>query len=337
MKRTLLVLVGVVCVVFGAAVAYAGSSPTISTQSPTSITSSSAVLHGTVNPNGSDTSYSFQWGLTNQYGLTSASHGAGHGTKPVAVKTTITHLLPGTVYHYRLTAQNRSGQSASADRTFKTAGTAPPDAATGPASLVGPNTATVSAVINPHGAATTWLFEIGLSTAYGYKTIGGTVPAGSAPVTVQQTLNGLQPGITWHYRVVAYHGGSVVAAGVDATFITEPSPRPIPRVGSHTSPGRDRRAPYTFTTSGSVHGPAAFPSSLECTGGIVVRFQRGRRVIGGGLVPVQPDCTFSTQTTFRHIPGGSAHNPVRLRVSVRFAGNGYLAPANAAAHSVRLG
>ncbi len=221
-----------------AGVAWGASSPTVATGSTSSIHTSSAVLHGTVNPDGAATTYQFEWGLTPAYGLASATKSAS-GTKNVAVKATASNLLPGTVYHYLLVARNRFGVTAGTDHRFKTAGNPPPTAATGPAGHVSTTSAMVSGVINPHGQTTTWVFQYGLTPSYGTQTFGGSVPAGSAPVIVAQTLTGLQSGTVFHYRIVAFHGSSVVATGTDQAFITEPSPRPVPRITYKTSPHRD--------------------------------------------------------------------------------------------------
>src|SRR5207302_7727930 len=108
-----------------AVVAAAASSPAVATGSTTKVTSTSAVLQGVVNPNGSATTYYFQWGLTNTYGVMSASHSAGHGTKSKSVSVTARGLVPGTRYHYRIVATNRFGTSVGRDHSFKTAGHPP--------------------------------------------------------------------------------------------------------------------------------------------------------------------------------------------------------------------
>jgi hypothetical protein len=318
------------------AAASAASSPTVTTGSTSAITQSSVQLHGTVNPNGASTSYQFQLGLTTQYGLLSTLKSAS-GTKPVAVKTTVSNLLPGTVYHYRLDARNRFGETVGSDRTFKTAGSPPPEVATGPASQITTSSALVTGVINPHGAKTTWVFEWGPGPGYIYETFGGTVPAGSSPVTVAQTLTTLQSGTTIHYRIVASHG-SVTENGNDASFITLPSPRPRPVIKASTTPRRDRTKPYSFTTSGKVIGSSRFPASLECVGNVTVRYLLGKRTVALSLVPLQPNCTFSTVTTFRHKPGRGKRPAVEsLHVRIGFEGNGYVAPGTARLETVRLG
>lgn len=321
-----------------AGVAVAASSPAISTGATSSVTASSAVLHGTVNPNGATTHYQFQWGLTTAYGLTSALKSGGGGTRSVAVTTTAAHLIPGTVYHYRLIALNKFGGVTGSDRKFKTGGNPPPDAATGGPSQLGANSATVTAVINPHGENTTWYFQYGLTPLYGSDTFGGVVPAGSVPVVVAQQLQGLQAGMFFHYRIVAIHGSSTVTVGADASFLTFPSPRPVPRVRARTTPRRDRKGPFVFTTTGTVSRPSFIPPTLACAQNATVRVYLGRRQVAFSLVPVEANCTFSAQTVFRHLPGrGSKHRQVQLRLRIHARGNGYLAPSDARSETVTLG
>jgi DNA-binding beta-propeller fold protein YncE len=82
-------------------------------------------------------------------------------------------------------------------------------------------TAIMQATINPRESNTTYRFEWGPSTTY-----GTTVPvpdagigAGVSDVNVGQQLAGLQPGTTYHFRVVATNSGGTTD-GSDATFIT---------------------------------------------------------------------------------------------------------------------
>ena len=89
------VLLSAVLAVGVAAVAVAASSPAVTTGTHSHVTDTSAVLHGTINPNGSATTYYFEWGLTTAYGVTSVAHSAGHGTKPVAVSADRGRADPG--------------------------------------------------------------------------------------------------------------------------------------------------------------------------------------------------------------------------------------------------
>ena len=178
------------------------------------------MLNGSINPGGAATTYHFEWGLTTAYGVSSKVETLASGTTSVAVKATVTGLLPGTTYHYRIDASNASGTVVGADRTFKTLGTSPPGVSTGPGATLGPFSATVTGLVNPAGANTTWYVQYGLTSAYTVQTLGGTVPIGTTTVTVSQTLTGLQPGVTFHYRFVAVHNGRR-----RNTVRTRPSPR----------------------------------------------------------------------------------------------------------------
>lgn len=339
MKRTfaLLMSAAVISVVLAAAaVASAASSPSVTTGTHSHVTDTSAVLHGTVNPNGSATTYYFQWGLTTAYGLQSGEHAAGHGTKPVAVSTTAAGLIPGTSYHYRLVAVNRAGTTVGVDHTLTTAGNPPPSVATGPPTQVGKHSVTVSAVIYPNKQATTYYFQYGTSTSYGSQTIPATVAAGTVPVTVTASLTALEARTIFHYRIVALHANTAEQAGGDVTFMTLPRHRPVPSIRARTTPGRAAHRPFVFTTSGRIKGPKWIPSAYDCRGLVSVTFRLGSKTVGSTLLPVASTCKFSGQTTFARLPRHHAA-PVALSVTVRYDGNGYLTPHKASRETVTLG
>ena len=102
------------------AAAQAASAPKANTNGAREVSYGSAVLTGTVNPSGSDTSYYFQYGLTRAYGSQTAISDAGSGNRSVAVKLAITGLQPLTVYHYRLVAVNAQGATIGADEKLLT-------------------------------------------------------------------------------------------------------------------------------------------------------------------------------------------------------------------------
>jgi phosphodiesterase/alkaline phosphatase D-like protein len=338
MKRTfaLLAPVGAAsAVLILAAVAVAASSPTVATGTHSNVADNTAVLHGTVNPNGSATTYYFQWGLTPAYGVGSTARSAGHGTKPVAVSTTAGALIPGTTYHYRLVATNAAGTTLGADRTFTTTGNPPPGVTTGPAAQVGKNSATVTAVITPNNQSTAYYFQYGTTAGYGLQTSQEMVAAGAAPVTVTATLQGLEARTVFHYRIVALHGNAPAQGGGDATFMTLPRHRPVPRIRAATRPAHAAHRPFVFTTSGSVKGPKWIPAIYDCRGDVTVRFLLGRRLVGSTLLPLEPNCTFSGQAAFSRVPGRA--KPADLVVRVRFAGNGYLTPRRAPSEAISLG
>ena len=327
-----IVQVFVLAVVIGLSlvgIASAASSPSIATGAATKVSNSTAVLNGTINPNGHATQYDFTLGPTTAYGATTALHTVKSGTKPVAISITVTGLTPGTTYHYRLNASNSAGAVAGADRAFTTTGHPPAAVVTGGAVNVGKTVATPTGVINPEGATTTWVVQYGLTTAYGLQNFPGTLAGATTPVAVSALLTGLAPATLFHYRIVAFHGSAVVSAGGDATFFTEPAKRPTPRMTAHTSPGRDKRSPFAFTTSGSLNGAGFIPAAQRCTGNVGVRFFNGRRQLAFVVAPVQPTCKFSVSASFRRL---HSRGPAKLKVTVDYRGNGYLAAVNRTDH-----
>jgi hypothetical protein len=100
--------------------AEAAATPSVSTGGAREVSFGSATLTGSVNPNGKDTSYYFQYGVTKAYGGQTAIAGAGAGVHSVSVRLGVTGLQPLTVYHYRLVAVNSAGASIGGDATFLT-------------------------------------------------------------------------------------------------------------------------------------------------------------------------------------------------------------------------
>jgi hypothetical protein len=88
------------------------------TNPASSITSTSAVLNGTVNPNGSSTTYYFEYGLTATYGSTTPTGDAGSDNTNVPVNAQVTISDPIAIYHYRLVATNSFGTTYGQDVTF---------------------------------------------------------------------------------------------------------------------------------------------------------------------------------------------------------------------------
>ncbi len=95
--------------------------PTATTGQASAITETGATIAGTVNPGGQATTYSFQYGLTTAYGLSTPELSAGADRSAHAVMAPLTELAPGTIYHYELIAHNTSGPAAGVDHTFTTA------------------------------------------------------------------------------------------------------------------------------------------------------------------------------------------------------------------------
>ena len=195
------------------------SVPSVSTEAATGITLTGATLAGSVNPNGRETTWYFEYGTSTSYGTKTPAKSAGAGsvTKAVSESAAISGLKAGTTYHYRLVASSASGTTAGRDRTFSTAGS--PVVRTGTAQAVGGGSAPPPGAGVARGWGTTRYFEYGESTFYGAKT--PTKSGGSAfgAKTVTASISGLRPSMTYHFRVVATNDAGT-SRGADVTFTT---------------------------------------------------------------------------------------------------------------------
>jgi len=144
-----------------------------------------------------------------------ASKITGSGEVPVSAR--VVGLTPDTSYRYRLNARNVHGKTESEERQF--VAPARPGIAGVALSGVGSGVATLSAQIDPGGAATGYRVEYGTSEAYGSSTLEASAGAGSTPAAVQVSLGGLLPGTVYHARIVASNEVAVVQ-GASVTFTT---------------------------------------------------------------------------------------------------------------------
>ena len=96
------------------------SMPTASTGSASDVTENTAILSGTINPQGAETRFRFEYGPDTSYGSATPWFAAGNGTSELSVNATITGLTPSTTYHFRIVAENSAGTVTGDDATFTT-------------------------------------------------------------------------------------------------------------------------------------------------------------------------------------------------------------------------
>ncbi len=99
--------------------------PRAATVPATGITSTAAVLNGTVNPNGAATAAWFDWGTTRDYGFSTPPQILGSNTLNVPLSATLSGLSNSVTYFFRLTATNSLGLSQGADLSFSWTATTP--------------------------------------------------------------------------------------------------------------------------------------------------------------------------------------------------------------------
>lgn len=98
-----------------------GQAPTSVTQPATNVSGTVATLNGAVNANYLTTIVTFEYGTTTSYGQTvTATQSPVTGSSNTNVSASITGLIEGTIYHFRVKAVNSLGTSDGSDVTFTT-------------------------------------------------------------------------------------------------------------------------------------------------------------------------------------------------------------------------
>jgi hypothetical protein len=197
--------------------------PTVTTQAATGIGQDGATLNGQVNPNGSATTYHFEYGLTTSYGSATTQTSAGSGGTTQTASAVVGGLSADTTYHFRLVASNAGGTSHGSDLTFTTSGTPAPRAMTDGVTGVTMTGATLQGRVDPNGEATDYYFEYGPTTGYGMTTATMAAGSGFTAVAVTADISGLDPETVYHFRLVASSGGGT-DIGADASFSTTGEP-----------------------------------------------------------------------------------------------------------------
>ncbi len=239
--------------------------PTAATEAPAAVTETTATLKGIVNPNGQATSYYFNYGTTASYGKKTTELSVGSDGVDHALSAPVSELAPGTTYHFQIVASYASGAShvLGDDRTFTTI--SPPGApavSTGEAVALSETGATLAGTVNPNGKATTWFFNYGTTNSYGHSTPIQSAGEGSLASAVSVPVNGLAPGTTYHFQVVA-HNELGDAPGGDRTFTTpSPPPPPPPPTETTTTTTTTPTATTAATPPPVLSGGPAPPPSL---------------------------------------------------------------------------
>ncbi|HEY5342034.1 MAG TPA: hypothetical protein VIJ66_00020 [Solirubrobacteraceae bacterium] len=111
------------------------------------------------------------------------------------------------------------------------AGVPAPSVATGGVSNVAYSSAILNGYVDARGELTSYYFQYGPTGAFGAQSPLAPAGNGTSSTKVSQAITGLQPGITYHYRIVASGPGGTVR-GADRTFKTPKVPLSVQIVGA---------------------------------------------------------------------------------------------------------
>ena len=255
------------------------------TKPATEVAATTATLNGTVNPKGKETkACTFEYGTALPSGKTVAcATSPGKGKAPVSVSAKVTGLTGSCTYKFKLADENTEGKNAEgALQSFTTLEPpSAPSAETGAAAPVAQTTATLKGFVDPHGEATTCVFEYGTTAAYGSSApCAGAPGSGTAKVEVSAALSGLAANTIYHYRLTATnHTGTT--QGADKELKTSPGSSTGPTTSTEKAtetppPSKGVEHEITqkpvpiVTLSGSATSVApsgAFTLKLSCPGG----------------------------------------------------------------------
>jgi hypothetical protein len=133
-----------------------------------------------------------------------------------------------------------------------------PSVHTGGLPTVSTVSATLKGTINPHGLETVYAFQFGTTAGYGAQTAPVSAGSGTAEIKVSQTISGLQPGTTYHFRLVGTNPAGT-ANGQDVAFTT-------------------KKIPLTFQIAGTPN-PVVFGSSFSVGGILSGTGAAGRQIV----------------------------------------------------------
>lgn len=272
------------------------------TKAATNITTHAATLDGIVNTNGLEATVEFEYGLTSSYGsLVTATPSPLTCTTDTPVSAAIAGLNTNATYHYRIKTTTSEGVKVGANKSFTTLPHAP--ILNGLSSDYGVTFARLYADVNPNGASTVVTFEYGLTTAYGSST-----PAWESPLTNGQTVNGsvsgITPGVTYHWRVKAQNAGGTTYSE-DSLFEALPTHPGSPTATTLVPTRVDR---FQATLNGIVNANGS---------NATVDFEVGTTTHYNFVVSVEPaHLSGTTDTAFsatfnHHSPGTTYHYRAR--------------------------
>ncbi|HMF43004.1 MAG TPA: hypothetical protein VKQ32_20165, partial [Polyangia bacterium] len=204
--------------------AFAQVAPTAATTAASGITSTSASLNGSGNPNGSATTGWFRINTVSP-GTCNDTFGTrvpatsgtalGMGNASVVYSITTTGLSPGTTYYFCAITSNATGTGVGAVLSFTTP--APPSVVTTGATVITSSSAQLNGSVNPTAAASIGWFRVNTTDPGGCNdTFGTRIPitagtgtslgSGTTPVTYSintNTVLSLTPGTTYYYCAIA--------------------------------------------------------------------------------------------------------------------------------------
>jgi hypothetical protein len=200
-----------------------GYPPFVTALEATNLTSTTAILNGTVNARGFSTVITFEYGTTESYGQeVTPEQNIVTGNSITNVSADISGLNLCAIYHFRVKAENFFETVYSSDTEFNCG--PPPIVTTLEATTLTSNTATLNGIVSANSLSAYVTFEYGTTASYGQVVTPETSPVtGNTDTNVSATLKGITCGTKYHFRVKAENTCGT-SYGSDIVFQCGPPP-----------------------------------------------------------------------------------------------------------------
>lgn len=222
----------------------------------------------------------------------------GNATEPKRVRDDATayhfddriySLTPGTLYYFRIIAQNSEGKTYGSTLSFKTgsnggagisysnpvnSGSTPtsngtstqaPSVTTMFATSVTYNSLTFNGYVSPQGSNTYRWFEWGNTQLFGNQS--GYAFAGTQPNNFAFTATGLSPGTTYYFRAVAQNNAGVVQGSMFSATTLATNQSPVGTSSIIIAPLVSAKLPVGITATQATLNALAIPGSASLVAG----------------------------------------------------------------------
>lgn len=265
--------------------------PYATTNTMVNTTSSTAVVSGQANPNGSGTSYWFEYGETTSMGNRTSMQAIGSGFSNISAPGFITGLKTNTLYYFRLSTKNSFATVNGTQYTFRTNTTPPvqgmaPTTHTTAASDISRTTANVHGQINPNGFQSNYWFEYGKTRNLGNVTAFQSTNNDSNVADITVSISDLDPVTLYYFRLNSQNQYGTVN-GATMSFTTKgPAALIAPTVATTVASNIKKT---TATLSGKVNPNGAqtsywFEYSENATLATIIGSGTSEQTLGAGSV-----------------------------------------------------
>lgn len=298
-----------------------GTVPDVSNAPPTSIGVSGAHFSGTVNPQGTNSEWYFEWKKEGQNWLAAESsppHGLPADSTDHAVEFDANSLRGNTSYEVRLAAVNTANSLVgfSDEEPFSTTTAAVAPAVTiNPAADIGTDSATITGAVDPEGDTADWNVQTSTDpsceSGFQDQSPQPLSPAANSPQPVEWQLGSLLPSQHYCARITASNSaGSTVSSVVE--FTTDPvaatdlepigvAPRldTSVRLNAEVNPeGEDLTYRFEYSSDGGSSWNALPDQTDESNA-------RSRVVISSEVTGLQPSTSYLFRVTVENPVGGA--------------------------------